>query len=428
MRGYVLDLTDRLLRGEESTARVNPVVFDGELDEVGPGIAFVPSFGNIAAFAVEDGLVLVDTGNGPFAKHNHAKVRGWSSLPLDTAVYTHGHIDHVLGLGPYEDEASAAGRPAPRVVAHEKVPARFDRYRATAGYNGVINARQFKMPRFRWPTDYRYPDVTYRDTLTLDVGGERFELHHALGETDDHTWVWVPGRKALCTGDMFIWASPNCGNPQKVQRYPREWAVALREMAGMGAELLLPGHGWPIGGADTVAQVLTDAADLLDSLVDQTLALMNAGARLDEAVHTVQAPAELLAKPYLRPVYDEPEFVVRNVWRLYGGWYDGNPATLKPAPEAELARELAELAGGAGRLAERAGELAAAGNLRTAGHLAELAAQAAPDDAGVHRMRAEVFGRRAEEELSTMAKGVFSWAAAESEARLEGASDPDAAS
>ena len=292
----------------------------------------------------------------------------------------------------------------------------------------MINARQFKMPRFRWPTDYRYPDVTYRDTLTLDVGGERFELHHALGETDDHTWVWVPGRKALCTGDMFIWASPNCGNPQKVQRYPREWAVALREMAGMGAELLLPGHGWPIGGADTVAQVLTDAADLLDSLVDQTLALMNAGARLDEAVHTVQAPEELLAKPYLRPVYDEPEFVVRNVWRLYGGWYDGNPATLKPAPEAELARELAELAGGAGRLAERAGELAAAGNLRTAGHLAELAAQASPDDAGVHRMRAEVFGRRAEEELSTMAKGVFSWAAAESEARLEGASDPDAAS
>ena len=142
----------------------------------------------------------------------------------------------------------------------------------------------------------------------------------------------------------------------------------------------------------------------------------------------MRAPEELLAKPYLRPVYDEPEFVVRNVWRLYGGWYDGNPATLKPAPEAELARELAELAGGAGRLAERAGELAASGDLRTAGHLAELAAQAAPDDAGVHRMRAEVFGRRAEEELSTMAKGVFSWAAAESEARLEGASDPDAAS
>ena len=41
--------------------------------------------------------------------------------------------------------APPGGR-GPGCVAHELVPARFDRYRLTAGYNGVINARQFKMP------------------------------------------------------------------------------------------------------------------------------------------------------------------------------------------------------------------------------------------------------------------------------------------
>ncbi len=107
-------------------------------------------------------------------------------------------------------------------------------------------------------------------------------------------------------------------------------------------------------GAARVRQALTDTADLLDSLVDQTLELMNAGARLDEVLHTVAAPAHLAERPYLRPVYDEPEFVVRNVWRLYGGWWDGNPASLKPAPESALAGELAALAGGAGVLADRA--------------------------------------------------------------------------
>ena len=81
---------------------------------------------------------------------------------------------------------------------------------------------------------------------------------------------------------------------------------------------------------------------------------MNAGARLDEVLHTVRAPAHLVDLPYLRPVYDEPEFVVRNVWRLYGGWWDGNPATFKPAPERDLAGELAALAGGAAALADRA--------------------------------------------------------------------------
>ena len=148
--------------------------------------------------------------------------------------------------------------------------------------------------------------------------------------------------------------------------------------------------------------------------------MMNEGARLDEIIHTVTAPAHLLERPYLRPVYDEPEFIVRNVWRLYGGWYDGNPANLKPAPEPVLASEIASLVGGASRLAQRAMELAAAGgedDLRLAGHLVELAALAAPDDASVHAARADVFERRVAAASSTMAKGVFAWAASESRAK-----------
>jgi hypothetical protein len=75
--------------------------------------------------------------------------------------------------------------------------------------------------------------------------------------------------------------------------------------------------------ADRVTQALTDTADLLDSLVDQTLAIMNDGGRLDDAIFGVVPPAKLMDRPYLKPVYDEPEFIVRNVWRLYGGWLVG---------------------------------------------------------------------------------------------------------
>jgi alkyl sulfatase BDS1-like metallo-beta-lactamase superfamily hydrolase len=297
------------------------------------------------------------------------------------------------------------------------MPARFDRYKLTAGYNAVINQRQFQVPGLKWPLEYRYPDITYRSALTIDVGGVPIELHHARGETDDHTWTWIPSKRVLCSGDLFIWAAPNAGNPQKVQRYPIEWARALHVMAALGAEVLLPGHGVPVVGADRVKTALLDTAELLESLHDQTVAMMNDGARLDDIIHSVHAPAHLLDKPYLKPVYDEPEFVVRNTWRLYGGWYDGNPATLKPAPDAAVARELASLAGGAAALADRANVLLAAGDdasLRLAGNLAEIASLAAPDDAGVHAVRAAVFGKRAEVEASTMAKGVFAWAAAES--------------
>ena len=410
----VLDIADKLWRGEVAIESHHPMAPSGGLVEVGPGSAFIPSFANVSALSTDDGLVLVDTGSALFAPMVLEELRRWSDERVHTAVYSHGHIDHVFGVPLIEEEARARGWEGPEVIAHEALPARFDRYVLTAGYNEVINQRQFRVPNLRWPRDYRYPDRTYRDTLVLDIGGERVELHHARGETDDHTWTWLPGRKMLCCGDFFIWACPNAGNPNKVQRYPMEWAQALREMAGLRPEVLLPGHGLPIVGADRVAQALTDAADLLQSLHDQTVDLMNTGARLDEVLHTVRAPAHLLERPYLHPVYDDPEFIVRNVWRLYGGWWDGDPAHLKPAPEAELAAEVAALAGGAGRLAERALELADTGDLRLAAHLAELAALAAPGDTAVAAARADVYRRRAKAEPSLMARNIFSWAAADS--------------
>jgi alkyl sulfatase BDS1-like metallo-beta-lactamase superfamily hydrolase len=113
----------------------------------------------------------------------------------------------------------------------------------------------------------------------------------------------------------LAWVFPNAGNRQKVQRYPAEWARALREMQALGAELLLPAHGLPIGGATRVSKVLGDIATVLESLVGVTLQLMNEGASLEDCIHTVKPPAELISRPYLRPVYDEPEFVVRNIWR-----------------------------------------------------------------------------------------------------------------
>jgi alkyl sulfatase BDS1-like metallo-beta-lactamase superfamily hydrolase len=432
----VLTLADRLWRGEVSTTTMHPVDHVGGFVEITDGVGFTPSFANVSAFSTGDGLVLVDTGSLPLASVVHDDIRRWSNAPLHTAVYSHGHIDHVFGVPVWEQEAREQGWKAPEVIAHHALPARFDRYIFTAGYNTIINRRQFGFKDLNWPTSYRYPDRTYHEVLELSVGEVDFLLRHEKGETDDHTVTWQASSRVLCCGDLFIWASPNAGNPQKVQRYPREWAQALRRMLTLEAEFLLPGHGLPVVGADRVRQALTDTADLLDSLVDQTLAVMNSGGRLDDAIHSVRPPAELDERPYLRPVYDEPEFIVHTVWRQYGGWWDGNPATLKPARERALAAELAALAGGAGVLAERALELlaratgaadtgaaddgAAEQDLRLAGHLAESAWLADPADSAVQQARQQVFAARAERATSTMARGVFNWASAESVQQMDG--------
>ncbi|MBV9292891.1 MAG: MBL fold metallo-hydrolase [Frankiales bacterium] len=411
----VLTLADQLWTGEVTVESHHPLgTGRGALAHVSDGVAFWHGFSNATAVATDAGLLLADSGDPVLGPSLHESVRAWQpETPLHTAVFSHGHIDHVFGIGPFDAEAAERGWPRPVVRAQESMPARFDRYRLTAGYNAVINQRQFGLPDLRWPTDYRYPDETYRGVLTLDLGGEPVELHAARGETDDHTWTWLPRRKVLCCGDLFIWASPNAGNPQKVQRYAAEWAAALREMAGLGAEFLLPGHGVPVVGADRVRQALSDTAEYLESLHEQTVALMNSGARLDEILHTVRPPAHLADRPYLQPVYDEPEFVVRNIWRLYGGWWDGNPATLKPPPESAVADAVVGLAG-AEAVAAHVERLLAEGDdgaLRLAGQLAEWLVLAAPGDARANDVRRRVFEARVAAERSTMAKGVFGWAA-----------------
>lgn len=388
-------------------------------EEIGPGVAMAEAFSNVVAFRTGDELTLFDVSHELAAPSALRALRTWSTAPVHTAVYTHGHVDHVTGAPTFDAEAADRGHHPIRYVGHEAVAARFDRYRATNGYNGHINMRQFRLPGPHFPSDFVYPAETYRSDHTLVVGDVELELHHARGETDDHTWAWVPSVRAVVVGDLFIWQFPNAGNPQKVQRYAWDWAVALREMAARRPELLLPAHGPAIDGEERVTRVLADTAEALESLHDQTLALMNTGARLDDVIHQVRLPDHLAGLPYLAPTYDEPEFVVRNLWRLYGGWYDGNPAHLKPARDVDLARELADLSGGAEALAARAEELAADGDLKLACHLVETAVLAAPDSRRVHEVRAAVYDARRAAETSFMATGIYRSAAIESREFLD---------
>lgn len=413
--GEILDFAERAWQGAMEESEIHPARVRVGLEELDTGLASVSAFSNMAILETERGLCFLDT-SGPFhARKVFDLVRDWSPARLDTAVYTHGHVDHVFGTGLFEKQASAEGWEPARVIAHEACSARFDRYKLTNGYNGIVNQRQFNFEQPVFPKEFRYPDQTLREDLTLDLDGETVMLRHDRGETDDHVWVWLPERKTIYTGDLFIWASPNCGNPQKVQRYPREWAEALRKMQALGAERLLPGHGPPILGGDRVHQALGDSAELLETLFEQTLSMMNEGAKLNDILHSVKLPDTLLARPYLRATYDDPLYIVRNLWRLYGGWYEGNPANLKPAPNAEVAQALAALSGGAIALARGAQELADVGKLDVACHLVEFAADAEPNNSEIHTTRAALYRSKAEAELSLMGKAIYNAAARDSE-------------
>jgi alkyl sulfatase BDS1-like metallo-beta-lactamase superfamily hydrolase len=112
-------------------------------------------------------------------------------------------------------------------------------------------------------------------------------------------------------------------------------------------------------------------------------------------------------------------FVVRTIWHLYAGWFDGDPAHLKPAPASELSREIAALAGGADTLARRAASLVEQGQTRLAAHLIEFASNASPDSAAIQAVRAQVYARCAAAETSLIGKAIFAVYQREAVARLD---------
>jgi len=384
--------------------------------EVAPRTWFASQFSGTTAFETDDGLVLIDTGTKQLAPALAAMLRQKTNAPVHTAIYTHGHLDHAYGLEAF----LVPGQKKPRVIAHAAMPARFARYATTKRHNAALNARQFggtveaqsagAYAAFGEPP--LPPDTLYEKQLSVTVGGTVFMLHHANGETDDHTWVWCPERRVLCPGDLFIWAIPNDGNPQKVQRYPWDRARALRAMAALEPYALCPGHGGPVTGETAkIVRMLTETADLLETVVRATLAAMEDGSPPhNDIVTSVALPKS--DSPWLQPVYDDTEFLVRNVIRFYGGWWSGRPSELKPSPRAKLAHEIARLAGGARALADRAHQIAKEGDLRLACHIADFALEADPGDADVQTKVAAIYEERAEGEPSLMAMNIFNSAVA----------------
>jgi glyoxylase-like metal-dependent hydrolase (beta-lactamase superfamily II) len=184
----MLERSARWITGEE------PLAMNGLFSEdaggaavVADDVVLIEAFSNVVAFNTDDGIVLFDVSHHMSAPQAITELRTWSDAPVHTAVYTHGHVDHVTGAQAFDAEAASRGDKPIRYVGHEAIPERFDRYQLTNGYNGWINMRQFRLPEPAWPSEFIYPELTYRTSTNLTIGNTEFDLRHARGETDDHT-------------------------------------------------------------------------------------------------------------------------------------------------------------------------------------------------------------------------------------------------
>lgn len=383
------------------------------METVFPGIHTHMALGNDISIETDRGVVQIDTGLSPqMAKNILRQLRERTQAPVDTIIYSHGHNGHNTGATTFLEAAEERGEPRPRIVAHERLPARWRRYQETFALQNMMAAVQFRVPP-GYPAIadvFLYPDITFKDIIRLDMGNRLIEVLSAPSETDDSIAVWLPEERVLYAGPAFINACPNPGTPYRTFRDPVRWAETLDRFISLRPAFLIPPNGPPIEGEDEICRLFSTTAQALRYIRQEVVKRMNDGLTDVEILHDITYPPELFDLPWMNPAYGCPDYIVREVYRSENGWWDRNPTSLHPAHPNEVSAAVLEAITDRAAVLDKAQALRDAGQVQLALHVIDLLALVSSDDEDVikaRRLKAELLQERAKDVPSFVSTNLF---------------------
>lgn len=343
----------------------------------------IAAMGNTGVIESNDGLVIYDLPIRQYGKKVFREIREFTDKQVKYIIYSHGHFDHCFGYAPFIEEIKEKNWEMPKIIAHENCVRRFEKYRLLDKYHDWLNKQQFASVSGRKQKILVSAHETLDPTIIMHGNEEQysfklgdctFNIYHDKGETDDSIWLWVPEKRLICAGDLMVSSFPNVGNPYKVQRYPKQWAIAMEKMMKKNAEYLIPGHGPLIKGKEKVKDVLSITAEAMHFVHDEVVKRLNKGKWFEQIYHEILEiyPEKFKKHKYLRPMYGCVRFAIHANYRLYHGWYNsGNPTDLFPAKSEEIAKEFLRLNSEENYI-EHAKKLYEEGKLQLALHILDI--------------------------------------------------------
>jgi glyoxylase-like metal-dependent hydrolase (beta-lactamase superfamily II) len=252
---------------------------EATLEELAEGVYAYTAQGdpNVGCIVGTDAVLAIEARATPvMAQEWIDVVRTLTDKPFGDLVLTHYHAVRTLG-------ASAFG--ARRIVAHART-AEWIEERGLADWA----SEQGRMPRLFKGAEsipgLTRPTHTFEETLSLDLGDRKVELHYlGRGHTAGDIVVWLPEERILFAGDLVeAEAAPYMGDG-----HIAAWrGGTLDNVAALDARQLVGGRG-PVVRDDAVPRAIEDTRAFLSTTLDGTREVRDAGGTLKEAFERVHA-------------------------------------------------------------------------------------------------------------------------------------------
>ena len=232
---------------------------------------------NVGVWLHGGAACLIDPGMLPDEIEQVAAFLAEHEAAPHAVVITHSHYDHLLG---------ARSFPGATVVAQAnyeiEVQRDGPRIQQMLWREGIVPAGR--------PFDIPQPDVTFVDTMALEVGELTIHLAHAPGHAADELVLYEPGTATLWAGDMLSDVEIPLVS-DALAPYER----TLEMLAGYELHALVPGHGRPTADAAEARRRLDNDRQYLAALHTNAAGAIQEGLSLEQTVS--RCAAQPLACP-----------------------------------------------------------------------------------------------------------------------------------
>ena len=281
---------------------LNPAGVQLQTKQIGPGVYALlsnkPPVDNSGFIVGRDRVLVIDAHiNGAMARQIQAAVRKVTNKPIAYLVNTNAHGDHTFGN--YAFPATTT------IVAHRKTAQamrHFETEKALiettlGGDSAVLSGVRLRLP-----------DVTFEDTMTIDLGGRTVELHHfGHGNTPGDTVVYEPLTKTAWTGNLVIGAKTI---PWAIEGDTQAYLGTMARMATrLDIKTIIPGHLLTTTGAEVGSYLR-----YLGQHIYAVKEAVRAGKTLEQTLESLP-----LDESYL-PAADSPMAPVRPLMKGFHLW------------------------------------------------------------------------------------------------------------